>query len=218
MTKDNKINIKLEVVKEETSGNIGIMVHFDSKAPNVVTDKDGYFWLPTLDEKDLILEAFDFLPGEKIKISPAKPFTETPEKEETPIPEPKVEIKQEETPSPELEKPEETILPAEPEIKEEVPPPEEPLPTEETPPKISEETVFEITGEVPTKPDETPTEEKSNKEEKEQARVIVAADEEAIEAALKKHSDDDHSMVEVDEKTIIDKVLSQKKKGKWSKK
>ncbi len=39
-----------------------------------------------------------------------------------------------------------------------------------------------------------------------------------IENALKKHqaSDEDKTIVEADEQTIIEKVLSQKKKGKWS--
>jgi len=216
MTKDNKVNIKLEVVKEKISGKIGIMVHFDSGSPNVVKDKDGYFWIPTLDEKDLIREAYDFLSGEKITMSPTKTPTETPKKEEPPIPEPKVEIKKEEIETPTIENPEETIPTPEPEIKQEEPPVEEPSPKEETPPKISEETVFEITGEEPTKTEEPPAEEKNEKNE-EKAKVIVAADEDAIEAALKKHTDDD-SLVEADEKTIIDRVLSQKKKGKWSKK
>ena len=45
------------------------------------------------------------------------------------------------------------------------------------------------------------------------------ADNDAIEKALKKHVDteNDDSMKEVDEQTIIDRVLSQKKKGKWGK-
>ena len=47
--------------------------------------------------------------------------------------------------------------------------------------------------------------------------MIVKADADAIEKALKKHTEDkDESMVEADEKTIIDKVLKQKKK--WNKK
>ncbi|MDH7507357.1 MAG: hypothetical protein QHH15_06210, partial [Candidatus Thermoplasmatota archaeon] len=49
-------------------------------------------------------------------------------------------------------------------------------------------------------------------------RIMVEADDAAIEAALKKHKEEDNSFVEVDEQTIIDKVLSQKKKGKWNNK
>ena len=47
--------------------------------------------------------------------------------------------------------------------------------------------------------------------------MIVKADSEAIEEALKRHKQDkDESMIDVDEKTIIEKVLKQKKK--WNKK
>jgi hypothetical protein len=52
---------------------------------------------------------------------------------------------------------------------------------------------------------------------KKEERVIVEADDAAIDAALKRHIDDDKSFVEVDEQTILDRVLSQKKKGKWTK-
>ena len=47
--------------------------------------------------------------------------------------------------------------------------------------------------------------------------VISQTEIEAIDAALKKHSEKDDYMVQADEKTIIDKVLNQKKKGKWNK-
>jgi len=47
--------------------------------------------------------------------------------------------------------------------------------------------------------------------------MVVEADQDAIEAALKKHTKEDETLVEADEQTIIDKVLSQKKKGRWSK-
>ena len=58
--------------------------------------------------------------------------------------------------------------------------------------------------------------ESEKKEEDE--KIIVEADSEAIEAALKKRTDeeDDKSMIAADEQTIVDRVLSQKKKGKWS--
>lgn len=75
--------------------------------------------------------------------------------------------------------------------------------------KKEEETVFEVTGEEAS--EEHP---KSTKELDE--GVIVRADDSAIERALKKE-DEDNSIKEVDEQTIIDKVLSQKKKGKWNK-
>jgi len=45
--------------------------------------------------------------------------------------------------------------------------------------------------------------------------VIAQADFEAIDAALKKHTEKENYMVQADEKTIVDKVINQKKKGKW---
>jgi len=64
--------------------------------------------------------------------------------------------------------------------------------------------------------DETSGDEKKDKDE----ALLVEADGDAIERAIKKHTDEDKddSMVEVDEQMIIEKVLSQKKKGKWAKK
>ena len=52
-------------------------------------------------------------------------------------------------------------------------------------------------------------------EEKDKA-IIVEADADAIDAALKKRTKKDESIIEADEQTIIDKVLSQKKKGRWN--
>ena len=39
MTKDDKINIKLEVCRDKTSGKLLIIAHFDENAPNVSKDK-----------------------------------------------------------------------------------------------------------------------------------------------------------------------------------
>jgi hypothetical protein len=46
--------------------------------------------------------------------------------------------------------------------------------------------------------------------------VIAQADFEAIDAALKKHTEKENYMVQADEKAIVDKVINQKKKGKWA--
>jgi hypothetical protein len=46
--------------------------------------------------------------------------------------------------------------------------------------------------------------------------IIAQADFDAIDAAVKKHTDKEDYLVQADEKTIVDKVLNQKKKGKWS--
>ena len=238
MVKDNKINIKLEVCRDKTSGKLIIMAHFDSKAPNVFIDKDNYSWMPTFEEHDLINEAFDFFPifdsgGHAVKKTPKE-----------------TEIKDESKPEQEEElKIEEPIIKKDQEIKTEEPQTEEPQ-TEELPPLEAndEPAVFEKVEEE-TKPDEfekiindainekesekapipeepakdKPIEDNDDKEDDTKNKdegVLVEADGDAIERALKKHkdSDKDESMVEADEQMIIDKVLSQKKKGKWSKK
>jgi len=94
-----------------------------------------------------------------------------------------------------------------PDKKEEAPPTSMP-PLEET----SESDVFEVTKE------ESETESPTTEEKEEEKGFLVEADDEAIKAAIKKHgpAEDDKSIIEADEQTIIEKVLSQKKKGKWS--
>ena len=107
-------------------------------------------------------------------------------------------------------------------------------PTVETP---GESDVFEITNEnkktdfiknhgnnteptlekMPKKPEEKQEKDVplSSKIEEDDG-IIVEADFDAIEAALEKHiGSRDNTIVEADEKTIIDRVLKQKKKGKW---
>ena len=61
MSKVNNINIKLEVFKDNSSGKLSIMAHFDSNAPNVFEEKDGIFWMPTVEENELLNDAFQFI-------------------------------------------------------------------------------------------------------------------------------------------------------------
>jgi len=204
MTKDNKINIKLEVCRDKNSGKLMLMAHFNSNAPNVFIDKDSYAWMPTIEEHNLINDAFEFLPT-----------TSSPEKtEEKPIPEPVMEEP--------ITTPQETSK--EEEKQDELPPlekTEEPAVFEITEEETKPEEINEDTPKMEDEPDKPPKEEKSDDEKKEEDEgIIVEADQDAIERALKKHSDNDKddSIVEVDEQMIIDKVLSQKKKGKWAKK
>ena len=206
MSKD-KINIKLEVYRDNTSGKLTIMAHFNEKAPNVHIDKNEYSWIPTVEEKNLLTEAFEL-----ITPPPSSPYTKpttnyTNLKEEKPTSEQT--IQHEETPEP-----------LEVETKTE----EEPIPPLE---KTNEPAVFEVTEEENIEKDidkkleqETSKTTNSNTtatKKEEEERILVEADSETIEAALKKHieKDKDDSIVEVDEQTIIDKVLNQKKKGKW---
>jgi len=214
MTKDDKINIKLEVCRDKTSGKLSITAHFNSNAPNIFKDKDSYSWIPTAEEKDLINEAFQLMPIDA-GYTPSGKTTPKPEKEEKSVPESVIE--EEIQPTPETQPQKDEIKPAD------LPPLE----------KSDDSDVFEITDkdikgddldkeidkkieETPTKADEPKPDESEDKKKEKDEGIIVEADSEAIEAALKKHTEKDKSIVEADEKTIIDKVLSQKKKGKWS--
>lgn len=194
MAKNDKIHIKLEICKDESSNELKILTHFDSDAPNFFKDKDSYLWMPTVEEKDFINEAFELMPLEKITSPLEKTPQEPPETKATPeLPVEKEEEKPKIITSPFGKKKEEKTV--------------EPPPVEKT----EGETVFEITEE------ETKSEDVETKTKKEDKGVFVKADEHAIEEALKKHDDEDKTLVEADEKTIIEKVLSQKKKGRWSK-
>lgn len=221
MTKDDNINIKLEVCRDKTSGKLSIMAHFNSNASNVFKEKDGYFWVPTTEEKDLINEAFELMPIDADYTHSGKTIPKPEEiKEETSTPEPVIEEELKPTPA---------TIPEEDEKK----------PTDLSPlEKPDESAFFEVTGEgvktddlgkdidketedTSAKADEQtveePTSDESETEKKEEDEgIIVEADSEAIDAALKKHTEKDKSIVEADEQTIVDKVLNQKKKGKWS--
>jgi len=214
MTKENKIHIKLEVCRDEQSHGLTIMTHFDESAPNFFKDKEGYFWIPTAEEKDFLNEAFELAPSSGTKMTPEKSVDIPSEmEEEAPTPEPIVEEK-EETPLPEPapvaekeeEKPEE--LPFSPFENKEIQKPVEMPPLEQD----EKEEVFEVTREEPAPPH---MEDATKEEDKD---PIVEADDHAIENALKKRQakETDDTIVAADEKTIVEKVLSQKKKGKWS--
>jgi len=194
MAKDDKIHIKLEICRDEGSNKLTIMTHFDTNAPNFFKDDNGYFWMPTMEEKNLLNEAFELMPASSMMPPPTKSAPKPPEKQETPPPT-NEEIKPEEPPLPDK--------------KEEAPPTNMP-PLEET----SKSDVFEVTEE------ESETESPPTDIKEEEKGFLVEADDEAIQAAIKKHgpAEDDKSIVEADEQTIIEKVLSQKKKGKWSSK
>ena len=221
MTKDDKINIKLEVCRDKTSGKLAIMAHFDANAPNIVKDKDGYHWMPTQEETDLINEAFELMPMDATNITPKK-TTESPE------------VKKEVTPGSEPITKDDIQL--EPEIKSTV----DEQKHEDLPPmeKSDDSAVFKVTKKYiktddldkdidkkledinakinkpvieDTKIDGLDTEKIDDK------GIIVEADADAIEEALKKHTGDDKDIIAADEQTIVDRVLSQKKKGKWNK-
>jgi len=210
MSKDSKINLRLEVFKDRNSGKLSITAHFNHNAPNIYRDKDGYIWMPTEDEKDLINEAFDLVSINSLAPSHKNNF-EKWEEDKKIIPASKPETKTER---------------------------EKPM---DVPPLNREPTVFKANAndirtdefvkgadlpdkDIQDKPHEHERREQPNFDEKETEKkegddgFIVEADEDAINAALKKHVEKDKAFVEADEQTIIEKVLSQKKKGKWSRK
>ena len=225
MTQEDKVSIKLEVLRDSSTGKLKIMAHFDVKASNVFIDKNEYVWMPTIEERNLLNEAFKFIPSESYTSEPTSTITqgkeiEMPELEKEPEPvkseEPPIEVKSVfDEPKKEnitYEKEEPAVFEV---TKEDSPEPK--------PDKEIEKPVQDMDAKVEVKPTEETTESEESKEEiEEDEGIIVEADADAIEAALKKHTgkndDLDDSMVEADEKTIVDKVLSQKKKGKWSKK
>ena len=203
MNKDDKINIKLEVFKDRNSGKLSILAHFDQNAPNIKKDSEGFIWIPTIEEKDLINEAFQLMPLD-ISFNQTKTSTHTIEDTKKIFQPPQTATK----------------------YKQEI--------YENNSDINKEQNIFEITKkEIKTEhiiSDSPPSYENINqrpfeKKHKDQElndkyaeeKIIVEADSDAIEKALQKHGDKDDSIVEVDEQTIIDRVLSQKKKGKWSK-
>jgi len=220
MSKDEKINLKLEVFKDKNSGKLSMIAHFYKTAPNIYKDKEDFIWAPTVEEKDFLYEAFKMIPEGKHV---------TPSNDEDSRSDEHKEI----TDSPKLENPKGERLSSETQsttkdtkTKEE--------PTEE---KLEKSSIFsasekdtetedtEDTKEENTQTDvddtmlqELEDDELKTLENEEDKELIVEADSEAIDEALKKHSKNDDSIVEADEQTIIDKVLSQKKKGRWSRK
>jgi len=195
LSKADNINIKLEISKDKDTNELVITTRFDPSASNFFKDENGYVWLPTPEEIKFINDAFELVPTGKIKSIPqekkiAKTVEKREEKVQTYKPQVKVEEKIEETSPFERKMEKKPVASAE---------------------KKEEEMVFEVTAE------EQPSEERTSETTKgHDEGVIVKADDKAIERALKKDVDEDNSIKEVDEKTIIDKVLSQKKKGKWS--
>jgi hypothetical protein len=217
LVKEDNIHIRIELCKDEISGNLKLMTYFDHNAPNFSKDEEGYIWHPTIEERDFFNEAFEFILNKDYVMS--HPLEKREEKVVAPTPvesKPQVNV--------EYRRPE--IMP--PERREVMPEPQTPVSKEykkswdesspfekndwknsaDQPPleKTEREAVFEVTEEE-TKPKDI---------DEIDERVIAKADDAAIERALKKNVDNDKTIKEVDEQTIIEKVLSQKKKGKWS--
>ena len=194
MPKDDNIHIKLEISKDKDTNELVITTRFEPGASNFLKDEYGYIWIPTPEEIKFINDAFELMPTDKISPPEKKPVKTIEKREVEKVQTYKHQVKVE-------EKPEEPA-PFERKIE------KKPVSYAE---KKDEEMVFEVTEEKQV------SEERPSRPTKETGEsFIVKADEKAIERALKKDVDEDDTIKEADEQTIIDKVLSQKKKGKWS--
>ena len=222
MAKDDNVHFRVELNKNKNSGKIDIVAHFDKKAPNVIIENNEYFWMPTIEEKDFLDEAFSLVPNDSKSTfieKDASTSSDSPKIEEPPT---------EETSKNDSKK---DISEIKESIKKEIRAEQSQVDinndTEEHNKKQNEEpAVFEVANKDENSNDKNQEPDKESKDKEKEKNldeaVIVEADSKAIEKALKKHQkkneeEDDDSIVEADEKTIIDRVLQQKKKGKWKK-
>jgi hypothetical protein len=229
MPKDDNIGIKIELIKDNQSGKLKMVAHFNLNSSNIIIENNEYIWIPTSEERELIDEAFNFIPSETTnkKYSDPSSYAEKPKdtptfEEESAVLESDIdttkETKDEVIDVPPIEKEEPSVFEV----------------TEENSYQNNETIEKEIDEDLEKKQNEPAmnakveikkvekeyTAEKTD-EEKSEEGTIVEADSDAIEAALQRHmskEDKDDSFKEVDEQTIIDRVLNQKKKGKWAKK
>lgn len=264
MTKNENINIKLEVFKDKFSGKISLIAHFNHSAPNIYKERDDYVWFPTTEEKNLILEAFDltssyshqtFQEKTVTQPQPKQVITSSVETQTTREMEPKLNIQQSQSQHTKKEPAvfeEQNVIKTNQIENQKVHPLSYNTPKTEavkkeeqktadhfpkTQPREKVPTIFDVPTEIKTYDTKKETESdesyyKQNQEEvkKEESyvqtynnkkdldeAVISEADINAIDAALKKQTEKEEYMVQADEKTIVDKVLNQKKKGKWNK-
>jgi hypothetical protein len=231
MAKDNKIYVKILLEKEKSSGNMILTAHFDPQAPNYSKDKNGFLWYPTEAEIDFINEAFELIPRYKTTDRHFVNKTQEEQKVTAPPVEKQLEKEDKEVEQEDLEdyrssdSAKTVEEPVEPETQNESEdhlepesPPEEYEKQSDTPPE-PEETQFEVEEQDTTTQEELDQQEAEQKKQEE--KILVEADEKTIDDMVKRKTgeiDDDGLLVEVDKATIIDKVLKQKKKGKWQRK
>jgi len=278
MNKNNKIHIRIELCKDEDSGNITLMTYFDPNAPNFSQDNKGFYWLPTHEEKDFLNDVFEIFPEFEMKSPHAekmikesleqkkdnpvvteppinmerreleKTMTEPLEKKDLTPPPPQAYMQKnelEKTMTESLEKKEEPITNNPQQVdmqkretektmtellgkKELTPPPPQaymqkneqerpssPFEKQERQYPIDNIPPFKKTEETnPGTTQQTPNTNEVREEIKDEPRKeFVEADDQDIDRALEKG--EDKSMIEADEDTIVERVLSQKQKGKW---
>ena len=171
MALSDKISIRLELSKDKDD-KLSIIVRFNGKASNFTIDKNECTWIPTIEEKQLIDEAFKLILDEKTPVPPP-PITR-PIRFEDQLREPKVE-------------------------------------------KIEIKKDGSLEAKIDVKLEERSKTEQPSKQEIEEKSTIVEVGDESLEDAIEKHIKKDEPLKEADEHTIIDRVLSQKKKGRWKK-
>jgi hypothetical protein len=265
MFKKDKIHIRIELCKDENSGNITLLTYFDPNAPNLSQDNKGFYWLPTSEEKDFINDVFALFPefemkspshekivSESLEKREEKPIESRPQinmerKEPEPSYSPPTETKEEPRtlypPQTNMENKESQSTPVEPTENREEPktlyPPENNMENKESETPISPPPYSDMEKKEPESPpspfekqereypvDNIPpfqkteesesgeTQQNSDEIKDDSKKDFVEADDQAIDRALEKG--EEKEMVEADEDTIVEKVLSQKQKGKWT--
>lgn len=61
MGKNDNIFVKLQIEKNNQSGNLTMGIYFDKNAPNFSTEEDILNWSPTVEEMDFIVETFEMI-------------------------------------------------------------------------------------------------------------------------------------------------------------
>lgn len=72
MNKNDNIFVNLQIEKDKHSGELIFNVQFDKSSPNFSVDKDIIKWLPTFEEIDFIVEAFELISKNKGKVIKTK--------------------------------------------------------------------------------------------------------------------------------------------------
>ena len=65
MKKNDNIFVKLQIEKDENSGELILNIRFDKETPNFFTDRDVISWCPTIEEIKFVNEAFELISKNK---------------------------------------------------------------------------------------------------------------------------------------------------------
>ncbi|MCX6666044.1 MAG: hypothetical protein NT038_08330 [Euryarchaeota archaeon] len=67
MGKQNNIYVKIQIEKDDLSGNLALRTQFDVNAPNFFQDNDQISWCPTTEEIEFLNETFNLISTKKRK-------------------------------------------------------------------------------------------------------------------------------------------------------